>query len=247
MNTNVRQPKPSVFVRTDQTIFMADNILKFDPNKNQKTTKKHRDDPTPWSLIVEMVILYIALEYVLRYVTEYTVTYALAGVNCVIFLLIYKKKLNTADLGSSYYLSIKCNQNYRLLTSAFTHEHPLHLLFNMYSLSNIAPAIESYLGKHVFLGMYIFFVIIGGGLSAIMKKKKKPHVLSIGASGAICSVLGLLMVLIGFYQPSRLINFVPTMIILILMSFSDRIDSMGHFCGLFIGLLTGISILALGL
>lgn len=224
---------------------MTDNILKFDPNRNQKTTKPKPDDNTPWSLLAEMVILYIALEYILKYVTEYTVTYALAGVNCVIFLLIYKKKLNTNDLGSSYYLSIKCNQNYRLLTSAFTHEHPLHLLFNMYSLSNIAPAIETYLGKHVFLGIYIFLVIIGGGLSAMMKKKKKPYVSSIGASGAICGVLGLLMVLIGFYQPSRLINFVPTMIILLLMTFSDRIDSMGHFCGLFVGILLGISILVL--
>lgn len=224
---------------------MSDNIIQFDPNRKQTSSPKQPADTTPWSLIGSMVVLYIALEYILKYVTEYTVTYALAGVNCVIFLLIYKKKLNVDDLKSSYYMTVKCNQNYRLLTSAFTHEHPLHLLFNMYSLSNIAPAIETYLGKHVFLGIYIFLVIIGGGLSAMMKKKKKPYVSSIGASGAICGVLGLLMVLIGFYQPSRLINFVPTMIILLLMTFSDRIDSMGHFCGLFVGILLGISILVL--
>ena len=221
---------------------MTDKILKFDPNRKQNNQTKQPKDTTPWSLIAAMVILYIALEYILRYVTEYTVTYALAGVNCVIFLLIYKKKFTVNELGSSYYLSIKNNQNYRILTSAFTHEHPLHLLFNMYSLSNIAPAIESYLGKHTFLFIYMFFVIFGGGLSAMLKKRKKPYTLSIGASGAICSVLGLLMVLIGFYQPGRLINFVPTMIILLIMSFSDRIDSIGHFSGLLIGILCGITI-----
>lgn len=222
------------------------NVLQFDPNRKRPESAKPPVN-TPWTLLLGGIVLYIALEYVLRYVTEYTVTYALAGVNCVAFLLIYKKKLNVNDLGSSYYLSIKCNQNYRLLTSAFTHEHPLHLLCNMLSLSNISPALESYLGKRTFLILYMVFVLVGGGLSVIVKKNKKPYVMSIGASGAICGVFGLLMVLVGFYQPYNLKSFVPTIVILFAMIFSNKIDNAGHFCGLFMGVLVGIAMIAIKL
>ena len=222
------------------------DVLQFDPNRKRPEGTRPPVN-TPWSLLFGGVLLYLALEYVLRYVTEYTVTYALASLNCIAFLLIYKKKLDVNDLASSYYLSIKCNQNYRLLTSAFTHEHPLHLLCNMLSLSNIAPAIESYLGKRTFLILYMVFILIGGPLSVMVKKNKKPYVMSIGASGAICSVFGLLMVLVGFYQPYNLRSFIPTIIILFAMIFSNKIDNAGHFCGLFIGILTGIAMIVIRL
>ena len=65
------------------------DVLQFDKNRKRPDEKRPPVN-TPWSLLFGGALLYFALEYVLRYVTKYTVTYALASLNCIAFLLIYK-------------------------------------------------------------------------------------------------------------------------------------------------------------
>jgi hypothetical protein len=55
------------------------------------------------------------------------------------------------------------------------------------------------------------------------------------------------MVLVGFYQPYNLKSFVPTIVILFAMIFSNKTDNAGHFCGLFMGILIGIAMIAIRL
>jgi rhomboid protease GluP len=198
----------------------------------------------PWLIIILFIGVYYALLYAFSFIMEYPATYALIGINGLMFLAIYLKKLNVKDLCSSYFLSIKQKQSYRILSSAFTHEHPLHILFNMYSLSNIGPALETLLGRHAFFASYLLLIIIAGRISVMLKKKKSPYTASIGASGAICGLMGILISMIGIYNPYNLKYFLPTIALLIIMSFSKHIDSIGHFCGLITGIIMGFAMLS---
>ncbi|MBP5414329.1 MAG: rhomboid family intramembrane serine protease [Lachnospiraceae bacterium] len=209
-----------------------------------KTSDRFNNAEKPWLIIILFIGIYYALLYAFSFIMEYPATYALIGVNGLVFLAIHLKKLEIKDLSSSYFLSVKGKQSYRIMSSAFTHEHPLHILFNMYSLSNIGPALETLLGRQAFFASYLLLIIIAGRISVALKKKKSPYTSSIGASGAICGLMGILISMIGIYNPYNLKYFLPTIALLIIMSFSKHIDSVGHFCGLLTGIIMGFLMLS---
>ena len=173
----------------------------------------------------------------------YPVTYAIIGINIIIFILINLKKLSIEKLGSSYMLSLQEKQYYRIVTAAFTQKEFLHLACNMYSLYNLGSVLEFALGPWLFGGSYAVLMLFGGALSARIHKKSSPFTLSIGASGVICGLIGIYIVMavsaVGF---SALRSMLPTIVLLALMTTSRKIDSIGHFTGLVLGLLCGAGI-----
>ena len=173
--------------------------------------------------------------------TQYPVTFAIIGINIIIFILINLKKLDISVLGSSYIKTLQEKQFYRIITSAFTQKEFLHLACNMYSLYNIGQVLEHALGHVIYLICYVVIMIVGGAASSRIHKKSSPFTLCIGASGVICGLLGIYMVIafsvMGF---SGLRSMIPTIILLAFMTTSKRIDSIGHFTGLTMGILCGI-------
>jgi rhomboid protease GluP len=110
----------------------------------------------------------------------------------------------------------------------------------MYSLYNIGRVLEHVLSTWIFSICYVVIMLIGGLLSARLHKKGSPFTHSIGASGVLCGLLGIYVV-IAFsvlgWQGVR--SVLPTMVILVLMTTSKKIDSIGHFTGLLMGLICG--------
>ncbi len=77
-------------------------------------------------------------------------------------------------------------------------------------------------------------------LACNMYKKGSPFTLSIGASGVICGLLGIYMVIAyKVFGVGGIRSLIPTIILLIAMTASNRIDSIGHFTGLFVGIICG--------
>ena len=181
----------------------------------------------------------------MRYFLESPGCICIIAVNVLFFILIKMGTLKRDSLGSSYYSVINRKEYYRIFTSAFTHFDLIHLLCNMYSLYNIGPTIEHLLGTAKFVIFYVLIMIVGGFISAALKKKK-PYTGAIGASGVICGLLGIYLAiayaLMGFMGISSMI---PTIIILVGMSFSPKIDSIGHFVGLAVGIICGAVIIGL--
>lgn len=168
-------------------------------------------------------------------------TYTIIGLNFIVYIFIYNGKLNVSKIGTSYKQTIEGKEYYRLVTSAFTHEEMWHILMNMYSLYNLGYVLENYFGSIKFFIYYIIIMLIGGVLSNCMHKQNTPYVLSIGASGVLCGLFGMYIVLVvthlglqGFY------SCIPTLGCLCIMTFSKRIDSIGHFSGLLVGILLGL-------
>lgn len=126
------------------------------------------------------------------------VTYVLIAVNVVMFVLqkavpaVYQE-LVLWPVGIAAY-----GQFHRLLTSAFLHADVMHILFNMWALWIIGPALERWLGRTRFIALYFLSALGGSVLVYLLTPINVP---TLGASGAIFGLFGATLAL------SRKLNF----------------------------------------
>ena len=81
-----------------------------------------------------------------------------------------------------------------LVTSCFLHGSILHLGFNLLVLWQVGPFLERAVGRARFLPLYLGAGVVGSVFSAIAGRLFGAS-LSIGASGAICGLIGAILVL----------------------------------------------------
>ncbi|MGB2664385.1 MAG: rhomboid family intramembrane serine protease [Candidatus Acidiferrum sp.] len=129
---------------------------------------------------------------------------------------------------------------YRLVTAMFLHGGLIHIGFNMIVLLDIGPMVEEVYGSARYLFLYLVMGIAGYVLSAFA-----GH-FSVGASGAILGIIGLLIAITtkrGGMQMkelrSRLISWVVTIFALGFLVGGLRTDNWAHFGGLAAGFLLG--------
>ena len=80
---------------------------------------------------------------------------------------------------------------WQVLTSAFTHQAPLHLAFNMFALFILGPQLEMVIGRARYLALYLLSALAG---SALVYWASPIHQSTVGASGAIFGLMGALLV-----------------------------------------------------
>ncbi|NNC82295.1 MAG: rhomboid family intramembrane serine protease [Flavobacteriales bacterium] len=105
------------------------------------------------------------------------------------------------------------NEWYRWITHGFVHGGFLHLAVNMYVfyifggiVENTFDQLFAEMGRFYFLTLYLFG-IVASSISAFMKHKDNPGYNSLGASGAVASIM---FVFILFYPTSPLyLFFIP--------------------------------------
>ena len=164
------------------------------------------------------------------------VTYGLIAANVVMFVL---QKINDEVFRqlvlqpgyTAYY-----DQFYRLLTSAFLHADITHILFNMWALWVIGPALEQWLGRTRFIALYALSALGGSVLVYLLTAVNVP---TLGASGAIFGLFGATLAL------SRQLNFDMRWIIglivinLVITFVVPSISWQGHVGGLVTGAALG--------
>ena len=132
-----------------------------------------------------------------------TVTILLIAANVLMFLLESASggSENTRvamRFGAYYYPALKeGGEWYRLLTSMFLHFGPEHLGGNMVSLYVLGSFVERTFGKVRFLVIYLFSGLAGNLLvyAADSLAPAESWAISAGASGAICGLMGVFLVL----------------------------------------------------
>ena len=173
-------------------------------------------------------------------------TVSIMVVNICVTVLVWMKRLPIEELTSSYTNIYIRKQFYRVISAAFTHVLPIHILMNLVSLFNIGSVLEPYLSSKRFLIFYFFVLIIGGFFSAYIHKTHLPNIPCIGASGALCGLFGIyIAIVITIYGEKQLSSLFPTIGILCIQIFWKQIDSLAHFSGLIIGIVLGIAYLHL--
>ncbi len=146
--------------------------------------------------------------------------------------------------GALYAPGVREGEWYRLLTHLFLHGDIWHLGNNMLILFCLGNALEHYIGKISYIGIYFFSGILAG-LGSIMYNT--VDVVSVGASGAVFGVVGA-MVWLVVRNKGRLEGFtIPRMILFLLMSVyagfvEQGIDNAAHIAGLMAGFLLAVLI-----
>jgi membrane associated rhomboid family serine protease len=132
---------------------------------------------------------------------RYTTTEILIGINVLIFLAETATGTGiggaSGGLGTIYRhfaldgpdIAFR-HQYYRVLTSGFLHDGLLHILFNMWFLYVIGPALEGAIGRTNFLVIYLAS-LFAGSFGALLFE---PDAYTVGASGALFGLLGALIV-----------------------------------------------------
>lgn len=143
---------------------------------------------------------------------KFNITTWLIIVNVIVFILIYVLRLS--GFAEQKLLSIFALQAtaffsgniWMLLTSMFSHIWLPHLFFNMISLFFIGNFLEKIIGRKKFLWFYLLSGIFAGIFYAVLsfffgttdlgaRIFVSPEIFSLGASGAIFGIAGLLTIL----------------------------------------------------
>jgi membrane associated rhomboid family serine protease len=117
------------------------------------------------------------------------VTYALIGLTVLVSVAAWR-----AGPGLIGALALRVGEvtrrrgHHRLISSAFVHAGPAHLLLNMVSLWSFGPVVERLLGSDGLLVLY-FGSAIAGGLMILANNRRNPDYAAIGASGAVSGVI----------------------------------------------------------
>ena len=114
----------------------------------------------------------------------------LIGMNVILFVLQLLFPETVSGGGIKVNALIDQGEYYRLLTAAFLHGSPSHLLLNMLSLHSLGSICEWTCGKERFLIIYLLSAIMGN----VASYYGTPDGASLGASGAIFGLAGALIV-----------------------------------------------------
>jgi rhomboid protease GluP len=130
---------------------------------------------------------------------------------------------------------------YRLITATYLHGGLIHIGFNMMVLLDIGPVVEEVYGSARY-----FFFYTACGLSGSLLSARFSGGSSVGASGAILGLIGVLIAITyrrgGAHIQQlrgRLISWVVTIFAIGLFFSGLRTDNWGHFGGLAAGFLLG--------
>jgi membrane associated rhomboid family serine protease len=126
------------------------------------------------------------------------VTKTLVAVNVGIYLLQLGMRGTINGTGNDIYRDgvlygplVDNGDWWRLMTAAFLHYGPIHLLMNMLGLWWFGGAVEQVLGR----GRYLLLYLVSGLAGSAGALLASPNALTVGASGAIFGILGAAFVL----------------------------------------------------
>jgi len=120
-------------------------------------------------------------------------TYTIAIINAIIFACTALKNANSQLIefgGINSEAIFLHSEYYRLFTAMFIHIGIMHLLSNTLSLYIFATRVELYMGKVLFAIIYLVSGLGSSLLSALISSADY----SVGASGAICGLMGAVVV-----------------------------------------------------
>lgn len=184
----------------------------------------------------------------------YVVTPLLLLANLLVFLLMGLSGVNlwepaSADLVAwgSNYSPLITTQPWRLFTSMFLHGGPAHLLLNLSALLLLGVLAEAKVGRWLWLGAYVVSGI-GGSLASWWWHLARGGN-SVGASGAIFGLYGLLLALLltrtYFQSRQDRASIIGLLLYFALGSLVGGLegpttDNAAHFGGLFTGFVVGL-------
>jgi rhomboid protease GluP len=135
-------------------------------------------------------------------------------------------------------LTLELHEWWRLVTPVFLHGGLLHFALNSMALVRLGPLVEEEYGTERLASIYVLCGLAGSAASQLLRE---TH--TVGASGALCGLLGLLLVhggRIGGAYGQRLKSVMLQNAVLMLgISFVPGVDLLNHLGGFVMGCALG--------
>jgi membrane associated rhomboid family serine protease len=133
------------------------------------------------------------------------------------------------------------HQWYRLITAAFLHASPEHILFNMITLAIVGPPVEAEIGRTRFVALYLLSAL-GSSVASYLLGPITEY--GLGASGAIFGLMGAYFVL-ARRRGWEVRSITALVAINLVISFATpNIDWRAHIGGLVVGALVCLGFVA---
>lgn len=125
---------------------------------------------------------------------EIKITYLIILVTSLISFYTFNKPELKNQMMFSPYRYINDKKRWIILSHGFIHADFFHLFFNMYVLYIFGPSLESYfnlsseIGYIYYLSLYLLGIVFST-IPSIFKHNQNPNYFSLGASGAVSSIV----------------------------------------------------------
>ncbi len=141
--------------------------------------------------------------------------------------------------GSGYAgLTLPLQEWWRIVTPVFLHGGLLHFVFNSMALVQLGPLVEDEYGTERLAAIYVLCGLAGSAASQVLR-----HSHTVGASGALCGLLGLLLIhgwrMGGAYGQRLKSVMLQNTVLMVGMSLLPSIDWMNHLGGFVMGCALG--------
>lgn len=174
------------------------------------------------------------------------VSIALVAANVLLFLVgeMDGGRINNAGMLDVYHFFVR-GEYWRIVTFLFLHSGIDHIFNNMVMLYFMGTMIEREIGHLPYGAIYFLSGLGSGAFSLWMKLSSNSMVGTVGASGAIFGLDGLLLSVVLSFRGS-IPNITPRNVMLMIgLSLysglrSSNVDNAGHIGGLIIGFLLGM-------
>jgi membrane associated rhomboid family serine protease len=161
------------------------------------------------------------------------ISFALIAINVAVFLAQLASAGSVTIAGRMDRVGVANGELWRLLTGEFLHGSPLHLAFNMIALYLFGPAAERALGSARFIAAYLTMAVAASTFVYVLNGPP-----TVGASGAIFGLFGLVFVLlVKAGQDVR--SLIVLLVINGLISLNGHISWQAHLGGFLTGILLG--------
>jgi len=162
-------------------------------------------------------------------------SFILIAINVAVFILQTASAGLVNQVATMEGSAVAAGEYWRLLTSEFLHAGPLHLALNMFALYLFGPAAERALGTARFIASYLTMAVLASTFVYVFTPLGTT---TVGASGAIFGLFGLVLVLM-----IKLGHDVRSLLILLVIngfiSLQGGISWQAHLGGFVAGLVLG--------
>ncbi|HET6279732.1 MAG TPA: rhomboid family intramembrane serine protease [Polyangia bacterium] len=126
--------------------------------------------------------------------------------------------------------------HWRWLSAAFIHVNLLHILMNMWVLSQIGAVSEKAIGRGLFAASYVVTGTVGNMLSTAIADMRGRPLVSAGASGAIMGLIGIAVVFAWRTgQKTIAKNLLMNVALVLMLGLFANLDNGAHIGGLLAG------------
>ena len=160
-------------------------------------------------------------------------------INVIMFVITLGGFLFSDSLGNFWVYTFVNHEYYRLFTCMFVHAGISHLVCNTIALFQYGILVENAYGTKKFI---LFYILCGLGASvgsALINMILGRSVISVGASGAICGLLGIIIADLKGSKKGKVINILCGLVPLFIIGISSGVDNIAHFSGVFTGYIIG--------